>query len=310
LVALVVVQVPTGFWEKQAPAIFVVALILLVLVLLPFIGKVVNFSRRWIPLGFMNFQPSELAKLAIAMYAANYMVRRMDTRERFFRAVTPMVVAVAFVGVLLMRQPDMGAFIVVATIAMGILFLGGVNARMFFLMAIVILATASLYLYFDDLRRERILAYLDPWNPKYAQGKGYQLTHSLIALGRGEVFGQGLGSSVEKLHYLPEAHTDFLLAVIGEELGFVGVATVLLPVLLDDPPHLPDRPPGHRAGPCLCRPVLRRHRRVDGLPGLHQHGRQPGRAADQGPDAAADELWRQRHPDESGGLGDGAARGH
>jgi cell division protein FtsW len=92
-----------------------------------------------------------------------------------------MVVAVAFVGVLLMRQPDMGAFIVVATIAMGILFLGGVNARMFFLMAVVILATASLYLYFDDLRRERILAYLDPWNPKYAQGKGYQLTHSLIA---------------------------------------------------------------------------------------------------------------------------------
>lgn len=228
VVALVVVQVPTGFWEKQAPAIFIVALILLVLVLVPFIGKVVNFSRRWIPLGFMNFQPSELAKLAIAMYAANYMVRRMDTRERFFRAVTPMVVAVAIVGVLLMRQPDMGAFIVVATIAMGILFLGGVNARMFFLMAVVIIATASLYLYFDDLRRERILAYLDPWNPKYAQGKGYQLTHSLIALGRGEIFGQGLGSSVEKLHYLPEAHTDFLLAVIGEELGFVGVAAVVV----------------------------------------------------------------------------------
>ena len=228
VVALGVVQVPTAFWEKQAPAIFVVALILLVLVLLPFIGKVVNFSRRWIPLGFMNFQPSELAKLAIAMYAANYMLRRMDTRERFFRAVTPMVVAVAFVGVLLMRQPDMGAFIVVVTIAMGILFLGGVNARMFFLMAVVIVATASLYLYFDDLRRERILAYLDPWNPKYAQGKGYQLTHSLIALGRGEIFGQGLGSSVEKLHYLPEAHTDFLLAVIGEELGFVGVATVVV----------------------------------------------------------------------------------
>jgi cell division protein FtsW len=99
---------------------------------------------------------------------------------------------------------------------------------MFFLMAIVILATTALYLYFDDLRRARILAYLDPWNPKYAQGKGYQLTHSLIALGRGEIFGQGLGASVEKLHYLPEAHTDFLLAVIGEELGFVGVSTVIL----------------------------------------------------------------------------------
>ena len=198
------------------------------LVLLPFIGKVVNQSRRWIPLGIMNFQPSELAKLAIAMYAANYMVRRMDTRENFFRAVAPMVVAVAFVGLLLLRQPDMGAFLVIATIAMGILFLGGVNAKMFFLIAAVLIGTFALIIAFDDLRRERILAYLDPWNPKYAQGKGYQLTHSLIALGRGEIFGQGLGASVEKLHYLPEAHTDFLLAVIGEELGFVGVATVIV----------------------------------------------------------------------------------
>ena len=227
VVALATVQVPISFWEKHAPLIFVASLVLLVLVLIPGIGKVVNFSRRWIPLGIMNFQPSELAKLAIALYAAGYMVRRMDAREEFFRAVIPMVVAVAIVGVLLMREPDMGAFIVVATVALGILFLGGVNARMFFLMAIVIVATAAVFLYFDDLRRERILAYLDPWNPKYAQGKGYQLTHSLIALGRGEIFGQGLGASLEKLHYLPEAHTDFLLAVIGEELGFVGVAVVI-----------------------------------------------------------------------------------
>jgi len=227
VVALAAVQVPIATWEKHAPKLFVVALALLVLVLIPGIGKVVNFSRRWIPLGVMNFQPSELAKLAIALYAANYMVRRMDARENFFRAVTPMVVAVAVVGVLLMRQPDMGAFIVVGTIALGILFLGGVNARMFFLMSLVIVATAALFLYFDDLRRERILAYLDPWNPLYAQGKGYQLTHSLIAMGRGEIFGQGLGASVEKLHYLPEAHTDFLLAVIGEELGFLGVGVVI-----------------------------------------------------------------------------------
>ena len=226
--ALVTVQIPIAFWEKYAPWVFIAALVLLVLVLLPFIGKVVNFSRRWIPLGVMNFQPSELAKLAIAMYAADYMVRRMDKRERFFRAVTPMVLAVAVVGVLLMSQPDMGAFIVIAVIALGILFLGGVNARMFFLMAAVIVATVALFLYFDELRRGRILAYLDPWNPLYAQGKGYQLTHSLIALGRGEWFGQGLGASIEKLHYLPEAHTDFLLAVIGEELGFVGVASVIV----------------------------------------------------------------------------------
>lgn len=226
--ALVVVQFPVAFWEKNAHWIFLLTLLLLVLVLLPFIGKVVNNSRRWIPLGFMNFQPSELAKVAIAMYAASYMVRKMDVKENFFKAVWPMAVAVFFIGVLLLRQPDMGAFIVIATIAMGILFLGGVNGRMFFLIAFVVVAAFATIIAFDDLRRERILAYLDPWNPAYAQGKAYQLTHSLIAFGRGELFGQGLGSSVEKLHYLPEAHTDFLLAVIGEELGFVGVASVIV----------------------------------------------------------------------------------
>ena len=228
LCALVVVQVPMTFWERHAPLVFVLALALLVVVLLPFVGKVVNYSRRWIPLGVMNFQPSEFAKLAIAIYAASYMVRKMDVKENFFRAVWPMAVALFVVGVLLLRQPDMGAFIVIATIAMGILFLGGVNGRMFFLIAAVLVATFALIIAFDDLRRERILAYLDPWNPKYVQGKAYQLTHSLIAIGRGEIFGQGLGASVEKLHYLPEAHTDFLLAVIGEELGFVGVATVIV----------------------------------------------------------------------------------
>jgi cell division protein FtsW len=226
--ALAVVQVPMAFWEKHASLVFLIAIALLVAVLLPFIGKVVNNSRRWIPLGVMNFQPSEFAKLAIALYAAGYMVRKMEARENFFRAVTPMVVAVALVGVLLLRQPDMGAFIVIATIAMGTLFLGGVNGRMFLLIATVIVSTFALIIAFDDLRRERILAYLDPWNVKYAQGKAYQLTHSLIAFGRGEIFGQGLGASVEKLHYLPEAHTDFLLAVIGEELGFVGVAAVII----------------------------------------------------------------------------------
>ncbi len=228
LAALIAMQVPVAVWERHAPRVFLFSLILLVVVLLPFVGKVVNYSRRWIPLGVLNFQPSELAKLAIAMYAASYMVRKMDVKENFFKAVWPMVVAVAFVGVLLLRQPDMGAFIVIAAIAMGILFLGGVNARMFFLIAAVVVATFGLIIAFDELRRTRILAYLDPWNPAYAQGKAYQLTHSLIAIGRGEIFGQGLGASVEKLHYLPEAHTDFLLAVIGEELGFVGVSAVIV----------------------------------------------------------------------------------
>jgi len=226
--ALVAVQVPVAVWEKLSPWIFVAALLLLVVVLVPLIGKGVNGARRWIPLGFMSFQPSELAKLAIAMYAAGYMVRRMDVKENFVRAVVPMAISIAIVGLLLLAEPDMGAFLVIATIAMGILFLGGVNGRMFLLITAILLGAFVLMITFSEWRRERIFAYLNPWDEKYTLGKAYKLTHSLIAFGRGEIIGQGLGSSVEKLHYLPEAHTDFLLAVIGEELGFVGVACVIV----------------------------------------------------------------------------------
>ena len=225
--ALLTFQVPVATWEKVAPWLFIVALLLLIAVLIPHVGKGVNGARRWISLGFMSFQPSELAKFAVLLYAANYMVRKMEVKERFFRAVLPMALAVAVVGVLLLAEPDMGAFMVIAVIAMGILFLGGVNARMFFLIAAVMTVAFMLMIALSDWRRERIFAYLDPWNEKYTLGKGYQLSHSLIAIGRGEIFGVGLGGSVEKLHWLPEAHTDFLLAVIGEEFGLVGVLTVI-----------------------------------------------------------------------------------
>jgi cell division protein FtsW len=151
----------------------------------------------------------------------------MDVKEKFFAAVTPMGVAIGIVGSLLLAEPDMGAFLVIAVIAMGILFLGGVNARMFILIAFVLLVAFGLIIGLSEWRRERIFAYLDPWSVKYALGKGYQLSHSLIAFGRGEIFGVGLGGSVEKLHWLPEAHTDFLLAVIGEEFGLVGVVTLI-----------------------------------------------------------------------------------
>jgi cell division protein FtsW len=226
--ALTVMQIPIALWEKYAHWVFIIALVLLVLVLIPAIGKGVNGARRWIPLGMMNFQPSELAKLGIALYAASYMVRKMDTRENFWKAVTPMAIALGFIGMLLLAEPDMGAFMVIAAIALGILFLGGVNGRMFALVVAVLVGAFALMIVLSPWRAERIFAYLDPWNPLYAQGRAYQLTHSLIAFGRGEIFGQGLGSSVEKLHYLPEAHTDFLLAVVGEELGFVGVFVVVV----------------------------------------------------------------------------------
>jgi cell division protein FtsW len=227
IVAFATFQVPLTAWEKFAPWLFIGSLLLLCLVLLPFIGKGVNGARRWISLGFMNFQPSELAKFAVVIYAADYMVRKMDVKERFFRAVLPMATAVGVVGVLLLAEPDMGAFMVISVIAMGILFLGGVNARMFFAIALVVVIAFALMVAMSEWRRDRIFAYLDPWDAKHALGKGYQLTHSLIAFGRGEFFGVGLGGSVEKLHWLPEAHTDFLLAVIGEEFGFLGVAVLL-----------------------------------------------------------------------------------
>ena len=229
--ALLAFQVPMSTWERIAPWLFIASLVLLIAVLVPRVGSMINGARRWISIGFMGFQPSELAKFAVLLYAADYMVRKMDVKERFFRAVLPMATAVAVVGSLLLAEPDMGAFMVIAVIAMGILFLGGVNARMFFLIAAVITIAFVLMIALSDWRRERIFAYLDPWNQQYALGKGYQLSHSLIAIGRGEIFGVGLGGSVEKLHWLPEAHTDFLLAVIGEEFGLVGVVTVIVAFL-------------------------------------------------------------------------------
>ncbi len=225
--ALLAFQIPLEKWERWAPTLFVVSLVLLAAVLVPGLGKGVNGAKRWITLGPTTFQPSELAKLAVLVYAANYMVRKMEVKEDFVRAVMPMAIAVGIMGVLLLWEPDMGAFMVIAVIAMGILFLGGVNVRMFFSIAAILLFAFSLMIALSEWRRERIFAYLDPWAEKYALGKGYQLSHSLIAIGRGEIFGVGLGGSVEKLHWLPEAHTDFLLAVIGEELGLVGVCVLI-----------------------------------------------------------------------------------
>ena len=227
MLALLAFQVPMKTWERIAPWLFVVSLLLLVAVLVPHVGRVVNGARRWLPLGVMNFQPSELAKLAMVLYAANYMVRKMEMKERFFRAVLPMGIAVVVVGMLLLAEPDMGAFMVIAMIAMGILFLGGVNARMFFVIATLMSVAFAVMVMTSEYRRERLFAYMDPFSEEHALGKGYQLSHALIAIGRGEIWGVGLGGSVEKLHWLPEAHTDFLLAVLGEEFGLVGVLLVI-----------------------------------------------------------------------------------
>jgi cell division protein FtsW len=223
-----VFKIPVKAWDKLAPYLFIFTILLLIAVLIPGIGKGVNGARRWIPLGPMNFQPSELMKFAVIIFAASYTVQRQEHLQSFVKGFVPMGLAVALVGLLLMLEPDMGALMVIGIIAMGILFLGGINAKLFGSLTLVGILIVGAVIALSEFRRQRIFAFLDPWQAEHAARKGYQLVHSLMAFGRGEWFGVGLGGSVEKLHYLPEAHTDFILAVIGEELGFVGVCVVIL----------------------------------------------------------------------------------
>lgn len=220
-------KIPTKVWDRYSPIIFGFTVLLLIAVLIPGIGKGVNGAKRWIPLGLMNFQPSELMKFAAVIFAASYTVQRQEYLHSFVKGMLPMGIAVALVGGLLMAEPDMGALVVVALIAFGILFLGGINAKLFGgLLAVGILSAVTI-IASSPFRQKRVMAFIDPWQVDNAANKGYQLTHSLMAFGRGEWFGTGLGGSVEKLHYLPEAHTDFIMAVIGEELGFVGVVVMI-----------------------------------------------------------------------------------
>lgn len=225
--ALIAVTVPMRVWERLAVPLFLFCLLLLVVVLIPGIGREVNGARRWLPLGVVNFQPSELMKVAVVLFAADYTVRKQQHMQNFLRGFLPMSCALAVVGMLLLAEPDLGAFMVIVAIAIGLLFIGGINGKLFTLLLSSLVASFLALIWLSPWRRERLFVYLDPWNPENAYGSAYQLSHSLIALGRGEWFGVGLGASVEKLHYLPEAHTDFIVAVIGEELGFVGVAGLI-----------------------------------------------------------------------------------
>jgi cell division protein FtsW len=223
--AFVAFNVPIAWWQKMAPYLFLLGLALLVLVLIPGIGRVVGGSRRWLSLFVINVQPSEFMKLFAAMYVADYTVRKAALMDSFTRGFMPMLIVMLLVGGLLLREPDFGAFAVIAAISISILWLGGINGRIFGGLIVLLLIGFVLLIWSSPYRLERVIGFMDPWADPY--GKGYQLSHALIAFGRGEWLGVGLGASVEKLLYLPEAHTDFLLAVIAEELGFVGVLTVL-----------------------------------------------------------------------------------
>lgn len=219
-------QIPTRVWRTFVPYLFLGGIFLLILVLIPGIGREINGSQRWISLVVVNFQPSELMKLLMILYVSDYVVRKSVYLNDLRRGFLPLWLVIGIVGVLLLREPDYGAFVVITAIAVVIMFLGGMSLKLFAGLASVLLTGLVLLVLFEPYRMDRIIAFMDPWADPF--GKGYQLSHALIAFGRGEWFGVGLGGSVEKLFYLPEAHTDFLLAVLAEELGFIGVMVVML----------------------------------------------------------------------------------
>ncbi len=224
--AIAVFLVPARFWQSAASWLFIACVALLVVVLVPGFGREVNGARRWLDLPAFSLQPSELMKLAAVLYAADYTARKHAVLKSFRRGLLPMVGVMLMVSWLLLREPDFGAFVVIAVTAFGILFLGGMNGRHFSALVAMLALGFAVLVIASPYRMQRIFGFMDPWADPF--GRGYQLSHALIAFGRGEWLGVGLGASVEKLHYLPEAHTDFLLAVIAEELGFVGVALVIV----------------------------------------------------------------------------------
>ena len=223
--AIAVFLVPARWWQKAAPWLFGAGVALLVLVLIPGLGREVNGARRWLAVPLVSVQPSELVKLAAVLYAADYTVRKHAVMKSFRRGLLPMLAVMLLVSWLLLREPDFGAFVVIAVTAFGILFLGGMNGRHFAALVAMLAVGFAVLVISSPYRMQRIFGFMDPWSDPL--GRGYQLSHALIAFGRGEWLGVGLGASVEKLHYLPEAHTDFLLAVVAEELGFAGVALVI-----------------------------------------------------------------------------------
>ena len=226
LLGFITFQVPMQIWQRYTVYLFMASASLLVLVLVPGIGHEVNGSQRWIPLYVVNLQPSEFMKFFMILYAADYVNRKAADLNYLLKGFLPITIVMAIVGFLLLLEPDFGAFFVVTTLAMSILFLGGVSLKIF--IGLISILAVGLYglILSSPYRLDRVVAFMDPWADPY--GKGYQLSHALIAFGRGEWLGVGLGGSVEKLFYLPEAHTDFLLSVLAEELGFMGVVAVII----------------------------------------------------------------------------------
>jgi len=223
---LLAFHIPIYLLRLYCPYLLWLGILLLVLVLVPGIGREINGSYRWLYLGLVNFQPSELMKLLILIFTADYVVRKAAYRDHFLKGFLPILGTLLVIAILLLLEPDYGAVVVTGAIVLAIMFLGGMNLKLFLVPLCLIPLTLILLVFLEPYRMGRIVGFMDPWADPF--DKGYQLSHALIAFGLGEWWGVGLGSSVEKLHYLPEAHTDFMFAVLAEELGLIGVTIVML----------------------------------------------------------------------------------
>ncbi|MFN7097272.1 MAG: putative lipid II flippase FtsW [Gammaproteobacteria bacterium] len=222
----IVLKIPTEKLEYFSPILLMFAVISLILVLIPGLGREVNGSSRWLGFGFISIQVSEVAKLFVVLYMAGYLNRHFDTvRKSLTSFIKPMAILGVF-AVLLLLEPDFGSTVVLSATVLGMLFLAGVRLRIFVIIMLVAIALLALLAISSPYRLARLTTFINPWQHQY--GSGYQLTQSLIAFGRGGISGVGLGNSIQKWFYLPEAHTDFLFAVLAEELGLVGILAVLL----------------------------------------------------------------------------------
>jgi cell division protein FtsW len=225
-VATTIFFIPMVFWEKTGQWLFIAGLVLLVLILIPGLGAKVNGSIRWLAIGGVRLQVAEVIKLISLIYMAGYLVRHNNTVQTSVKGMIRPLFLMAFACGLLLQQPDFGSAAVIVACALLLMFLAGARLWQFGLLGLFLTLTAALLVVVSPYRMQRVTAFLNPWEDPL--GSGYQLTQSLIALGSGEWSGVGLGSGVQKLFYLPEGHTDFLFAVIGEELGFVGAITVIV----------------------------------------------------------------------------------
>ena len=216
-----IVNIPINFYKKNSRVLILIAIFLLGILLIPGIGREVNGSQRWFSIPGFSFQPSELVKLLIIFYASDYVTRKLSLKNKIRGSFLPITLVLSIISVFLLQQPDFGAFVVIISITFGIFFLGGLNFKQILLVTIFSILTCYILIAYEPYRFRRFTSFWDPWDDPY--GSDYQLAHSLFAFGNGGFFGVGLGQSIQKQLYLPEAHTDFILAIIAEELGFFGV---------------------------------------------------------------------------------------